>query len=237
MMTDQLENLEDAVEIANPQHPHCATVLVLDTSGSMAGDKIRQLNDAIRFFQEDVASDDLARKRVELALLAFGGDVRLELGFSSVEEMVAPTLKADGGTPMGAAIRRAIELVSERKASYRAVGTDYFRPWIFLITDGQPTDMSSGDETWQQVVEAVRGGESRGEFLFFGVGVEPADMKVLGEICPPARPPLKLRPGHFKEMFAWLSKSQQRVSASRVGEQVPLPDPTGPSGWAEIETL
>lgn len=231
------ETLEQTVEIANPQHPHCATVLVLDTSGSMSGDKIRQLNDAIRFFQEDVASDDLARKRVELALLAFGDDVRLEQGFGSVEDMTAPTLKANGGTPMGSAILKAVELVTERKASYRQVGTDYFRPWIFLITDGQPTDMSPGDETWRKVVEAVHGGEKRGEFLFFGVGVEPADMSSLAEICPSGRPPLKLRPGHFKEMFAWLSKSQQRVSASRVGEQVPLPDPTGPHGWAEIDTL
>ncbi len=229
--------LEDLVDIANPQHPHCPTVLVLDTSGSMAGDKIRQLNDAIRFFQEDVASDDLARKRVEVALVSFGGDVRLEQAFASAEEMTAPTLRADGGTPMGEAILKAVELVRDRKAEYRSVGTDYFRPWIFLITDGQPTDMAPGDGTWQQVVEAVHGGESRGEFLFFGVGVDPADMRSLAELCPAGRPPLKLRPGHFKEMFAWLSKSQQRVSASRVGEQVPLPDPAGPHGWAEIETL
>lgn len=229
--------LEDLVEIANPQHPHCPTVLVLDTSGSMAGDKIRQLNDAIRFFQEDVASDDLARKRVEVALVSFGGEVRLEQGFTSAEEMKAPTLRADGGTPMGAAILKAVDLVRERKAEYRAVGTDYFRPWVFLITDGQPTDMNAGDDTWRRVVEAVHDGEGRGEFLFFGVGVDPADMAALGEICPPGRPPLRLRPGHFKEMFAWLSKSQQRVSASRVGEQVPLADPTGPHGWAEIETL
>src|SRR5947209_6676552 len=93
--------LEELVDIANPQHPHCATVLVLDTSGSMAGDKIRQLNDAIRFFQEDVASDDLARKRVEVALLSFGDDVRLAHGFAAAEDLRAPTLTAEGGTPMG----------------------------------------------------------------------------------------------------------------------------------------
>ncbi len=46
----------------------------------------------------------------------------------------------------------------------------------------------------------------------------------------------QLRPGTFREMFTWLSTSQQRVSVSRVGEQVPLDDPTGPSGWAEIAT-
>src|SRR5437016_1990152 len=100
--------LEDLVDIAHPQHPHCATVLVLDTSGSMSGDKIRQLNDSIRFFQEDVASDDLARKRVEVALLAFGDDVRLEHAFASAEDLQAPTLQAKGGTPMGTALLRAV---------------------------------------------------------------------------------------------------------------------------------
>lgn len=231
------ERLEDLVEIANPQHPHCATVLVVDTSGSMSGDKIRQLNEGIDFFRQDVTADDLARKRVEVAMVAFGGDVRVEHGFSSVDTFQHSPLKADGGTPMGEAILKAIELLGARKTEYRTLGTDYFRPWIFLLTDGQPTDMSPGDARWDEVVEAVHGGEQRNEFLFFGVGVEPADLPALAKICPPGRPPLKLRAGHFREMFAWLSKSQQRVSASRVGEQVPLEDPTGPTGWAEIETL
>jgi len=44
--------LEDQIEIANPQHPHCATVLALDVSGSMHGDKIRQLNEGIAVFRE-----------------------------------------------------------------------------------------------------------------------------------------------------------------------------------------
>ena len=66
-----LQTLEERIEIANPQHPHCATVLVLDTSGSMAGDKIRQLNEGVRFFVDDVSSDDLARKRVDLAVFSF----------------------------------------------------------------------------------------------------------------------------------------------------------------------
>jgi uncharacterized protein YegL len=229
--------LEDQIDIANPQHPHCATVLVVDTSGSMQGDKIRQLNDGIRFFREDVSGDDLARKRVDLAVVSFGGSVDTEHDFSSIDDFEPPTLTADGGTPMGESILRAVDMVVERKRAYREMGTDYFRPWIFLITDGEPTDMREGDDLWNRAVAAVREGERRREFLFFAVAVEPADLETLGKIAPPERPPLQLHPGRFKEMFLWLSKSQQRVSASRVGDQVPLEDPTSPEGWAHIETI
>ncbi|HVF11480.1 MAG TPA: VWA domain-containing protein [Actinomycetota bacterium] len=231
------ESLEERIEVAHPQQPHCATVLVLDTSGSMSGDKIRQLNDGIGFFVEDVAADDLARKRVDLAVVTFGGSVDVSHDFSSIDDFDAPVLRADGGTPMGEAILRAVDMVKSRKESYRELGTDYFRPWIFLITDGEPTDMKPGDELWERAIGAISEGEKNREFLFFVVGVEPADMQILSKIAPAERPPLHLRPGRFREMFMWLSRSQQKVSASRVGDQVALEDPTGPQGWAQIETI
>jgi uncharacterized protein YegL len=228
--------LEDQIEIANPQHPHCATVLALDISGSMSGDKIRQVNEGIAYFRDDVMSDDLARKRVEAAVVTFGTRVVLSQGFSSMDDFAPPKFNADGSTPMGEAILRSIELIRERKAAYRRMGTDYYRPWIFLVTDGEPTDMKPGDDMWRRVTEEVHGGEAAREFLFFGVGVEPANMDVLRRICPPERPPLQLRPGRFRDMFEWLSRSQRHISASRVGDRLALPPATGADGWAEIST-
>lgn len=231
-----MSRLEERIEIANPQHPHCATVLVVDTSGSMAGDKIRQLNDGIAFFVQDVQGDDLARKRVDVSIVAFGSSVRVAHDFSSIDAFAPPSLRADGSTPMGEAILSAIDQIRRRKAEYREKGTDYYRPWIFLITDGQPTDMKPGDELWDRVSREVHDGERNKEFLFFAVGVEPADLELLRRLAPPERPPVRLRRGRFQEMFAWLSRSQQRVSASRVGDSVQLESPTGPDGWAEIPT-
>jgi len=40
-----------------------------------------------------------------------------------------------------------------------------------------------------------------------------------------------LKQGKFKEMFVWLSKSQQRVSGSKPGDQTELPPP---AGWGQI---
>ena len=231
------QRLEERVEIANPQQPHVATVLLLDTSGSMTdGNKITHLNEGLKIFKEDVSSDDLARKRVDLAVISFGDDVNVISDFSSVEEFKPPRLKASGLTPMGDAILRAVELVEERKEMYKAKGIDYYRPWIFMITDGAPTDLQLGDSMWNEVIKEVHEGEANKKFLFFAVGVEPANMDLLKQIAPPNREPVKLKQGKFKEMFEWLSKSQAKISSSKIGEQVALENPVGPQGWGEAPT-
>jgi uncharacterized protein YegL len=231
-----LHHLEREIEIANPQHPHCATVLLLDTSSSMQGNKIAQLNAGLVAFREQILRDDLARKRVEVAVVTFSTDVCVRSPFSSVDEFAPPSLEANGSTAMGGGILKAIALVEERKAVYKTAGTDYYRPWIFLITDGEPTDMKPDDTLWEQVRNAVHEGEARKRFLFFAVGVDTADMERLTLITPPNRPPIRLRDGCFGEMFEWVSRSQQTISASQVGEQVSLPDATGPQGWGTIPT-
>ena len=232
-----MSKLEDRVEIANPQQPHCAAVLLLDTSYSMEGPKINQLNEGLKFFKEDILKDDLARKRLDLAVVTFGSGANIVHNFSSIEEFENPILVADGSTPMGNAIIKAINLVEQRKEDYKNKGIDYYRPWIFMITDGGPTDMSPGDSMWNEVIKKVHDGENSNKFLFFAVGVEPANMELLQQIASPKREPVKLKQGMFREMFLWLSRSQGKVSASKVGEQIALDNVAGPNGWGEISTI
>src|SRR5262249_4128095 len=132
---------------------------------------------------------------------------------------------ADGETPMGAAIMQAITAITERKKQYRQSGLHYYRPWIFFITDGAPTD------AWQEAAARVRDGERKKEFAFFAVGVEGANFDVLSQIS--VRKPLHLKGYSFREMFVWLSQSQRSVSQSNPGQedQVKL---QSPSGWASL---
>lgn len=238
-----MSKLEDRIEIANPQQPHCATVLLLDVSGSMGGEKIAALNEGIKLFKkeivgdetEGVKGDELAAKRVDLAVVTFGESVNVIHDFSSIEDFESPELVANGYTPMGDAIIKATDLVEQRKQQYKAQGIDYYRPWVFMITDGEPTDMQPGDSKWNQVVNAVHQGEANKKFMFFAVAVEPANIELLKQIAPPNRPSIKLKGIKFRELFQWLSRSlgSGGVSGSRVGEQVALENPVA-AGWGEV---
>lgn len=205
----------------NPE-PRCPCLLLLDTSGSMSGAPISELNAGLVGFKNELATDSLAMKRVEVAVISFG-PVQVENTFHTAPNFFPPNLSANGDTPMGSAIKQGLDIVKQRKEEYRANGISFYRPWVFLITDGAPTD------EWQSAAALVREGESLKFFAFFAVGVAGANMDVLKQIS--VREPLKLDSLKFRELFQWLSNSMKSVSQSVPGTAVPI---QSPQGWAEV---
>ena len=220
-----MSNLEQipfgASEFADNPEPRCPCLLLLDTSASMRGAAIDELNRGLFTFRQELSSDLLAMKRVELAVLTFG-PVQLVSDFQTADQFAPPLLAAAGDTPLGGAIVNGLELVRQRKNAYRSNGISYYRPWVFLITDGAPTD------SWREAADQVQAGEDSKGFAFFAVGVENADMEVLSKIS--VRPALRLSGLRFRDLFTWLSSSLSRVSRSQMGQGVQLLPP----GWTEI---
>lgn len=211
--------------VENPE-PRCPVILLCDTSGSMSGEPINALNTGLAAFQKDVYKDEIASLRVEVALITFG-PVKLTQDFVTIDEFSPPKLTADGVTPMGEAIEYALDLMEKRKETYKNNGVQYYRPWVFLITDGAPTD------SWQSAAQKIREMEAQRRMLFFAVGVAGADMNKLRQIALPERPPVLLNGLDFTSMFQWLSTSMKRVSGSKVGgSMVALPA----VGWGQITT-
>lgn len=211
-----------AESFADNPEPRCPCILLLDTSGSMGGAPISALNAGLQTFKDELASDSLAMKRVEVSVITFG-PVNVVSGFETAQNFYPPNLTASGDTPMGSAIKQALEMVKQRKEEYKANAISFYRPWIFLITDGGPTD------EWESAAAMIREGESSKSFAFFAVAVQNANMEVLSKIS--VREPIKLQGLKFTQLFQWLSNSMKSVSQSVPGTSVAIAPPTG---WAEV---
>jgi uncharacterized protein YegL len=209
--------------VDNPEN-RCPVILLLDASASMTGEPIQELNRGVAAFKEDLLSDDQASLSVELAIIRFGGSVSLIQDFVTVEDFLPPTLTTDGSTPMGQAIEMALDTLEKRKALYKENSVLYYRPWVFLVTDGAPTD------NWQSAAQRLRKAEDSRQLSFFAIGVEGSGFEVLKQIVSPERPPVKLNGLDFRSLFLWLSASMKRVSSGKVGEAVELPA----IGWGRI---
>jgi uncharacterized protein YegL len=227
-MTQELVVRRD--ELVNNPTARVPVCLCLDTSGSMEGAPIAELNEGVGMFFHAIQDDEVAKYAAEIAVVAFGETAQKLLDFGSITRQQVPILKAYGGTPMGGGVNLALDLLEARKKEYSQAGIDYYQPWLVLMTDGQPTDEA---ETVQMAVKRTVSLTDAKKLTLFPIGIgSGADMAALARFSP-KRTPLRLEGLNFKAFFEWLSKSVARVSQSIPGESVPL-DEKGVKGWADL---
>ena len=166
--------------IANPDKPQAACVLVLDTSRSMRGDKIRGLEAGVKAYKEYLTKDPMAKDIVETCVITFNNDAQVVHSFSNVEEMPEIALEAKGWTAMGAAIDMAIQQIEDRKNHYKEEGVDYYRPFLVLITDGGPTDMKGGK--LDEYAKRLQDGARSKKYVPLVFGTKNADFDVMGPL-------------------------------------------------------
>src|SRR5258708_28899595 len=142
-----------------------ACLVLLDPPGSMRGKPIAELNAGLVAFRDELTADAMAAQRVEVGIITFG-PVQVQSEFQTPDLWMPPTLRAGGETPMGAAIEEGLKMLEARKQVYKQTGLSYYRPWIFLITDGGPTD------EWKNAATLVRAGDNNEKkpFSFLAVG-------------------------------------------------------------------
>jgi uncharacterized protein YegL len=207
----------DLVENPTPRVP---VSLCIDTSGSMAGDKIRELVEGIGLFYDAIDEDEDAHDSAEVSVVAFNTGANLVQDFASVEGLERDiTIAPSGLTHLGEGVNLALDTLEKRKSLYSDTGVLYFQPWLVLMTDGQPNgDKSELERAIQRVTHMV----ASKKLTVFPIGIgSDADLDVLGRFTP-EKPPLRLKGIDFKEFFEWLSKSVSKVSQSMPGCEPPI---------------
>ena len=206
-------------------------VLVLDCSGSMNGEPIDQLNSGLKLLEMELKGDAIAAKRVRLLVVKFGGMDGVEAIGDWVDamEFSAPILDANGTTPTGAAVDFALAKIEEQKLGFKQAGVAYTRPWLFLMSDGQPTDQ------WQAAADRCRQAETANKVAVFPIAVGgAAHADALAQFSGRGEAAVKRLDGlKFQELFLWLSASMKVVSQSRPGGHVQLPSA---DSWSNAPT-
>lgn len=214
-------------EVAENYEQKCLCVLVLDVSGSMGGSPIQELNKGLQDFYDEISNDPTTSQRLEVALITFSNLVNTIQSPALVENFKMPILKASGSTATVTAVRNAIDLVDARKAWYKTTNQTYYRPWIILMTDGEP----DGDQDVEKLAQQIKQDTANKSYVFLPIGVgEYANIKILSTMQGTI-PPMKLQGTKFSSFFKWLSASMGTVVGSTEGQQVNLS--AGADDWME----
>jgi len=204
-------------------------VLVLDCSGSMAEDnKIALLNDGLKTLESELKKDPIAARCGRVLVISFGGDNNVEImgDWTDAMDFTPPSLVAGGLTPLGAAMRCALDEIEAQKSQMRSAGVSYKRPIVLLLSDGEPTD------AWQQVAAECKNAEASHKVNVMPVGIgSQANRDILGAFS--SKGALNLSGLKFNELFIWLSRSIQAVSRAATGGTVQL-NPV--DSWAQLQT-
>lgn len=112
---------------------------LIDTSGSMKGKKIGELNTVMEELIPEIRRVGEADTDVKVAVLTFGTQVRWMYSQPiSIEDFEWARLRADGVTSMGEAFKELSARMSRN--SFLNSPSLSFAPVIFLMTDGYPSD-------------------------------------------------------------------------------------------------
>lgn len=194
------------------REPRPLPIFVLaDASGSMRGEKINELNLALREMLNALNAADDIRGKFQLSVIAFGGKVKVLQPLEDIDVLVLTELSAAGNTPMGQAFEVVLEMIEDRSV----VSSRAYTPTIVLISDGLPTDCSEemyrrkNYFDWEPLINLHTGERSsKCQRMALGVG-DDADIEMLKTfIDNPEIPVIKTKDASgITKFFKWVTMS------------------------------
>jgi uncharacterized protein YegL len=125
--------------------------LLIDTSGSMSGEPIEAVKNGVQLLVSTLRQDPHALETAYLSIIGFGNEASVLTPLTELAVFQQPELSAKGATSMGAALRLLSTQVDTEVTKTTADTKGDWKPLVFLMTDGQPTD------DWRQGLNQLHG--------------------------------------------------------------------------------
>ena len=216
------------VDYINNTNQRTPCVLVLDASYSMSTKtpsgktRIQLLNEGLMEFENALKSDSTSLTRVQVSIVIVGGPnstAELLMDWTDANHFSAFELTEGGNTPLAEGLEVGLQLVETAKENLRQNGISYTRPWMFVMSDGEPT---SDRDYWKATAEKCKQAIAEKKLLIFPIAIDSANDQRLNEISD--TPCAKMEGTKFNEFFVWLSDSLSAVTKSRPGDTIDLPN-------------
>lgn len=207
---------------------------VLDVSESMVGEPIRQMEKGIETIVNTLRQDPSALETVYISLIAFAGKAKVIAPLVDLVSFYPPKLPLGGGTVLGEALSVLMQEIEEKvqKTTYEQRGD--WKPLVFLITDGKPTDVP--DNAIQQWRDKFA---SRAQMVAVTLGTN-ADMFALKKLTDHLLALEGATRDDFKKFIEWVSASvriqSQHVEQNGESAGISLAKP-GDGGLVKIDEL
>lgn len=114
--------------------------LVLDTSGSMSGEPIEAVKNGVQVLISTLRTDPYALETAFLSVITFSTTATQLVPLTELSVFQMPEIQANGATALGEALALVANKVSTEVAKTTTEVKGDWKPLIFIMTDGEPTD-------------------------------------------------------------------------------------------------
>lgn len=212
---------------AAPRLPVC---FCIDSSYSMINNGMSDINNGMVNFIKETQKDIYAVDSVELCIVSFGGNgIKIECEFSPLKDIEYEPLIPQGTTPLGDAIKFALEKIDSKLEAYELYGLENYRPWLIIISDGK-----ADDNSYKSVAKIIRERQEKNQLkvLAIALGNEETSLSEFTLDSKIYRLDV-LKSTKIKKFFSWLSKSMSVQSKSAAFEDEDLPT----DEWASTDFI
>lgn len=208
--------------------------LLLDTSGSMIGDKITAVDVGVRMLRDSLMADPMAIETVYISVISFATEARQIIPLTALTDFRPPSLQAQGATSLGGALRLLNESLDRDIIPNSAEKKGDYKPIVFLLTDGKPTD------TWEPQANALRNRPKQKVATIIALGCggrSQVDENILKSVANVALMMENVTADQISQFFKWVSASVSTASKSAqmvTGDQEAVADLSKPPDGIRI---